>query len=209
MRYPLPKKENGEYKNGIMARLADLIEYGPLNEGSDKLKDQLREYYYEARKNPGDKPGFYYFNGVHQSVGGPKDPSGFKAKDMGVGVDYVQAGYDNIQSDVINPFVRALVKDLETGSKDGWAVMLENDAYSVRGYMATKYIPSYSLNLPPRHLPMATINWVNLLKSGTSRYDRALTEAVFSEMAFANVGQNNYGDVDWKCFEWALFLIGI
>lgn len=198
MRFPLPKKdEDGKYKNGTMKRLAELIEYEPLNTGSDPLKDTLIPYYFSARDPT--NPGFYYFNGEHQLVGGAK--GSFRAQDMGVSADYIQAGSSAIHSDVINPFVRILINDLENDKKDGWAVMKENDSYSVRGYMASKYLPSYSLSLPPKHLSNDVINWCNLLESSSGGYDRALTESVFSALAFANVGNNDYGDVDWKCFE--------
>lgn len=199
MRFPLPKKENGKYKNGTMRRLAELTEYGPLNQGPDPLREQLIPFYYTARDS--NRPGFYYFNGIHQKVGGAKDPSGFKAKDMGISDAYIEAGADAIHGDAINPFVRILINDLEKGTKDGWAVMMENDVYSVRGYLASKYLPSYSLNLPPKHLSNDTVNWVNLLQSSSGGYNRALTGSVFSAFAFANVGDNDFGDVDWKCFK--------
>ena len=201
MRFPLPKKdENGKYKNGTMKRLAELIEYGPLNEGIDSVKDKLIPYYVDTR-DPSN-PGFYYFNGIHQRVekGTPKGP--FNAKDMGVGAAYVAAGSDAIHEDVIKPFTKILIKDVQTGSKDGWAVIKQNDSYSVCGYMATKYLPSEHLNLPPQHLSNDVINWCNLLQASSSGgYARALTEEVFLELSFAQVGDNNYGDVDWRCFE--------
>ena len=202
MRFPLPKKnEQGEYKNGIMKRLAELTEYGPLNQGpeSEWLKNKLIPYYYSAR-DPA-RPCFYYFNGVHQRVEKDKPKGSFKAEDMGVGAAYAKAGADAIENDALDPFVRMLINDLETGGNDGWTVLMENDTHSVRSYMASKYLPSYSLNLPPRHLSSDVINWCNLLQNSSGGYDRALSELVFSALAFANVGNNNYGDVDWKCFE--------
>ena len=201
MRFPLPKKdENGKYKNGTMKRLAELIEYGPLNvEGADRLKDKLIPYYFDA--HDASNPGFYYFNGIHQRVEKGIPKGSFNAKDMGVGAAYVAAGSDAIHKDVILPFTKILIKDMQTGSKDGWAVMKQNDSYSVRGYMATKYLPSEPLNLPPQHLSNDVINWSNLLQSTSGGYDRALTEEVFSALSFAQVGDNNYGDVDWRCFE--------
>lgn len=113
-----------------------------------------------------------------------------------------KAGADAITSDVTKLFVGMLIKDLEDGVKKGWEVMKENDSYSVRAYMTSKYLPSASLELPPQHLPNDVINWCGLL-SGSSggRYDRALTESVFSSLAFAKVGEADFGDVDRKCFE--------
>lgn len=199
MRFPLPKKDaHGQFKDGTMKRLAELTEYGPLNEGQDRLKDKLIPYYYSARE--GSKPGFYYFNGILQPVS--TEPKGaFDAQAMNVHDDYVQAGADAINNDVSNPFVRTLIKDIETGGTRGWAVMKANDSYSVRAYMASKYLPSNNLNLPPQHLPSNVINWCGLLEGSSGGYDRALTESVFSSLSFAKVGDTDYGDVDWKCFE--------
>ncbi|KAF8131457.1 hypothetical protein EV363DRAFT_1449854 [Boletus edulis] len=117
------------------------------------------------------------------------------------GAEYAQAGADAISSDVTNPFVRILIDDLEKGTTMGWEVMNANDSYSVRAYMASKYMPSDGLKLPPRHLSNNVINWCTLLGGSSGGYDRALTEAVFSSLAFAKVGDTDYGDVDWKCFE--------
>ncbi|KAI6130594.1 hypothetical protein EV401DRAFT_1884385 [Pisolithus croceorrhizus] len=65
---------------------------------------------------------------------------------------------------------------------------MANDSYSLRAYMAFKYIPSVNLNLPPQHLHHKVINWCELLRSSTKWYDRALTEEVFESLAFAKVG---------------------
>ncbi|KAF8435776.1 hypothetical protein L210DRAFT_3648445 [Boletus edulis BED1] len=199
MRFPIPKKDvHGQYKNGTMKRLAELTEYGPLNEGQDRLKDKLIPYYYTARQ--GSKPGFYYLNGILEEVS-DKPKGSFDAEAMNVGAEYAQAGADAISSDVTNPFVRILIDDLEKGTTMGWEVMNANDSYSVRAYMASKYMPSDGLKLPPRHLSNNVINWCTLLGGSSGGYDRALTEAVFSSLAFAKVGDTDYGDVDWKCFE--------
>ncbi|KAI5990300.1 hypothetical protein F5J12DRAFT_863110 [Pisolithus orientalis] len=201
MRFPLPKKDaQGRYKNGIMKSLAELIIYPPLNQGLDRLSDRLIPYYYKAREGPNLKPGFYYFNGVYQPVS--KEPKGpFRGEEMGVDADYIKAGADAISSDVTKPFVRMLIEDLKHGVKKGWKVMKENDSYSIRAYMASKYLPSANLELPPQHLPNDVINWCGLLGSSSGGYSHALTESVFSSLAFAKVGGTDFGDVDWKCFD--------
>ncbi|KAH7885591.1 hypothetical protein F5I97DRAFT_1830693 [Phlebopus sp. FC_14] len=183
MRFPLPKKDDqGRYKNGA----------------PDPLSSKLIPYYYKARE--GSKPGFYYFNGVSQPVSdAPKGP--FRAHEMGVDAAYIKATADAISSDVTKPFIRALVQDMKTGTKKGWEVMKANDLYSVRAYMASKYLPSDNLQLLPQHLPNNVINWCGLLGSSSGGYDRALTESVFSSLSFAKVGDTDYGDVEWKCFE--------
>ncbi|KAH0828747.1 hypothetical protein J3R83DRAFT_3171 [Lanmaoa asiatica] len=96
-------------------------------------------------------------------------------------------------SDVIQPFIRTLVRDIETGQSKGWEVFKANESYSVRTYMATKYLStSVHLELPPQHLHTNVINWCEHL-AGVSEY--ALTETVFSFLASAEVGNTNFGDV--------------
>lgn len=196
MRFPFPKKDShGQFKNGVMKRLAELTEYGPLNEGQDRLRDSLVPFYLQARDD--SKPGFYFFNGIREPVS--NEPKGsFGAEDMDVDVDYVRAGVDAIMSDVVQPFVRMLVRDIETEQRKGWKVLMANDSYSLRAYMATKYLPSAHLVLPPQHLPMNLINWCGLLGGGV---DGALVETVFSSLAYTNIGDIDYGDVQWKCFK--------
>ncbi|KAI6143733.1 hypothetical protein BKA82DRAFT_36374 [Pisolithus tinctorius] len=200
MRYPLPKKdEHGQYKNGIMKRLAELIIYQPLNEGSDRLKDKLIPYYHKAREGTNLKPGFYYFNGVRERIS--DKPGSFRAEELGVSASYVKAGTDAISSDVVKPFARMLIEDIKQRKKEGWKMMMENDSYSVRAYMSFKYLPSVHLLLPPQHLPNKVVNWCELLENSTKAYDRALTEEVFESLAFARVNDSDFGDVDWMCFE--------
>ncbi|KIK22541.1 hypothetical protein PISMIDRAFT_102332, partial [Pisolithus microcarpus 441] len=200
MRYPLPTKDDqGRYKNGIMKRLAELIIYPPLNQGSDRLKDKLIPYYFKAREGPNLQPGFYYFNGVRERISDTPGP--FRAEELGVTAKYIKAGSAAIHTDVITPFSRMLIEDIEQGTKEGWRVMMANDTYSLRAYMAFKYIPSVNLDLPPQHLHHKVINWCELLQSSTKWYDRALTEEIFESLAFAKVGGTDFGEVDWQCFE--------
>ncbi|KAI6020432.1 hypothetical protein BKA83DRAFT_680115 [Pisolithus microcarpus] len=201
MYYPLPKKDDqGRYKNGIMKRLADLITYPPLNEGSDRLGDRLIPYYYKAREGPDTKPGIYYFNRVHEPISTkPKGP--FRGEDMGVDVAYIKAGADAITNDVVDPFVRLLAEDLKHGTKRGWERLKENESRSVREYMAFKYLPSDNIKLPKQPLPEAVINWCALLCASGEGYGRALAESVFSSLAFAKAGSTEFGDIDWKCFD--------
>ncbi|KAI6106546.1 hypothetical protein EDD16DRAFT_1523887 [Pisolithus croceorrhizus] len=202
MRYPLPKKDGeGRYKNGIMKRLAELIIYAPLNQGSHRLVDKLIPYYYKAREDPNLKPGFYYFNGVRERIS--NKPGDFRAKDLGVADSYVKAGVNPIASDVLKPFARMLIEDTKGRKREGWEMMMANDSYSVRAYMSFKYLPSVHLELPPQHLPTNVVNWCELLEDSTKSYDRALTEEVFGSLAFAMVDDKDFGDVDWKCFEMA------
>ncbi|KAG6371230.1 hypothetical protein JVT61DRAFT_9855 [Boletus reticuloceps] len=196
MRFPFPKKDShGRYKNGVMKRLAELTEYGPLNQGQDRLKDSIIPYHFHSQD--GSKPAYYYFNGVREPVS--NSPKGdFGARDMDIDADYIRAGADAIVSDVAQPFVRMVVQDMETGTKKGWEVLQANDSHTLRSYMAFKYLPSAHLELPPQHLPNNVIDWCGLLGGGS---DAALVETVLSMLAYTNTGDSGYGDVQWKCLD--------
>ena len=196
MRFPFPKKDSqGRYKDGVMKRLAELTEYGPLNQNRDRLKDSLIPFYPQALDS--SKPGFYYYNGIREPVS--NEPKGsFGAQEMDVDADYIRAGVDAIVSDVTQSFAQMLVQDIETGKKKGWEVLKANDSHTVRSYMATKYLPSAHLELPPQHLPNNVINWCGLLGGGC---EGALVETVFTSLAFTKIGDTDYGDVEWKSFE--------
>ncbi|KAF8125406.1 hypothetical protein EV363DRAFT_1350526 [Boletus edulis] len=197
MRFPFPKKDShGRYKNGAMKRLAELTEYGPLNEGRDRLKDSIIPYYLHGRD--GSKPAYYYLNGIREPVSnGPRGD--FGARDMGVGADYIRAGVDAIINDVVQPFARMLVQDVETGTRKGWEVLQTNESHTFRSYMATKYLPSAHLELPPQHLPNNVIDWCELLLGNTSNFP--FVETVLLLSVFANHSGADYGDVQWKCFD--------
>ncbi|KAF8547023.1 amine oxidase [Imleria badia] len=196
MRFPFPKKDSqGRYKNGVMKRLAELIEYGPLNQGRGRVRDNLIPFYPQARDSL--KPGFNYYNGIREPVSNaPKGP--FGAQEMDVDADYIRAGVDAIVDDVTRSFTRMLVQDIETRKRKGWEVLMANDLYTGRSYMATKYLPSAHLELPPEHLPNNVINWCGLLRD---ECEDALVEIVFDSLAFTKIGDTDYADVEWKCFE--------
>jgi hypothetical protein len=120
---------------------------------------------------------------------------------MGVESEYIKAGVDNIVADVVEPFSRMIMEELEQNSTKGWDIMKQNDAYSLRAYMSFKYIPSVDLKLPPMHLTTNIINWCETFDKSTGWYDRALTEQVSEALAFAKAGSQTIGDVEWKCFE--------
>lgn len=198
MRFPLPQKDSeGNYKTGIMKRLGELINYPKLNDGSVPLKSTLVEYYYKAKAGGS----FLYFNSERYQVSDTSKPPDFRAREMGVESEYVAVGVENIVDDVVEPFARMLINDLEKQVHKGWDVMKENDAYSLRAYMSFKYIPSVSLKLPPMHLATNVINWCETFDNSTGSYDRGLTEAVLESLAFATAGSEIIGDVEWKCFK--------
>ncbi|KAG0694123.1 hypothetical protein DFH29DRAFT_1035290 [Suillus ampliporus] len=195
MRYPLPQKDNkGKYQTGIMKRLGELIDYPKLNDSNFKepLSSKLIDYYYAARAGGT----FMYFNNQRYQVSGTSQPPDFHAQEMGVESEYVSVGVDKIVDDVVEPFARMLMKDLEQNTEKGWEVMKKNDTHTVRSYMSFKYIPSVSLELPPMHLSTNVINWCETFDTSTGAYDRSLTEGVLDALAFAKVES----DPEWKCF---------
>ncbi|KAI6020436.1 hypothetical protein BKA83DRAFT_498359 [Pisolithus microcarpus] len=193
MRYPLPKKdEQGQYKNGIMKRLAELIV-------SLGLEDKLITYYFGARENPGDESGFYYFNGIRRRIS--DTPELLESCVTGVDPSYIKAGTGNITLDVVKPFARMLIRDITRGTRRGWEAMMANDSYSVRAYMSFKYMPSVHLELPPEHLPTKVVSWCEHMEQSTKSFDRALTEEVFESLAFDTVHNEGLDEVDWKCFD--------
>jgi len=170
--------------------LAQLIEYGPLNEGRDGLRDRLIPYYFQVKQD--STPGVQYFNTSRVPP--------FGAPAMGVDDAYIRAGVDAISNDITEPFVRMLLADLETGEKKGWEMLMANDSYTLRSYMATKYIPSSHLELPPEHLPSNVINWFEVFGPAN---DQALSEMVLISMllSLSTLGNGDGGTLQWKCFE--------
>ena len=193
------KNDDGNYKSGVMKRLGELIDYSKLNDDVDvPLRDTLVNYYYQAR----DGGTFLYFNDERYQVPAVNpNPPNFNARAMGVESEYISVGVDKIVGDVVTPFARMIMQDLELDTDRGWDIMKKNDAYSLRAYMSFKYIPSVNLELPPMHLTTNVINWCETFDKSTGWYDRALTEQVLEALAFARVGAQTFGEVEWKCFE--------
>jgi hypothetical protein len=198
MRFPLPKKDaQGNYKIGTMKRLDELINYSKLNEGScmAPLRSQLIDYHFTSKR----QGHFLYFNNQRYQVFQTSRPPDFRAGEMGVDSRYIAAGVGDIVEDVIGPFVKDLIKDLEQNVHSGWDNMMKHDAYSLRSFMSLKYIPNASLQIPCTPLSTNVINWCETFDASTGSYDRALTHVVLKALAFASVELQ--GDVEWKCFE--------
>ncbi|EIW78471.1 hypothetical protein CONPUDRAFT_156452 [Coniophora puteana RWD-64-598 SS2] len=205
MRFPLPKKKNGVFVNGVMRRLAKLIEYPPLNTNSDPgcppLKDRLIPYYFTPP--PSSRPGILYYNGVHKRDDQPAEELDFKSEALGISNAYAQAAVTAIENDVVGPFTRLLSKDLDRGitEGEGWKVLKANDDYSMRGYMSFKYMPSVTLELLPDHLPTNVVNYSEMLNGSTASWDQGFADSVLETMAFARDGASNITEVDWRCFD--------
>ncbi|KAG1873113.1 hypothetical protein F4604DRAFT_1681177 [Suillus subluteus] len=172
MRFPLPKKDaQGNYKIGTMRHL-----------GTPKIQTYRLSFYVKETRTPSRPPDFY-------------------AQDMGVDSQYIAAGVENIVEDVIGPFAKDIIKDIEQNVHSGWDNMLKHDAYSLHSFMSFKYIPSASLQILRTHLSTNVINWCETFDKSTGWYDCALTESVLEALAFASVKSKTFGDVEWKCFE--------
>ncbi|KAG2039459.1 hypothetical protein BDR03DRAFT_860009 [Suillus americanus] len=200
MRFPLPKKDaQGNYKIGMMRRLGELINYPKLNKGLSKppLSSQLIDYHFTPKR----QGHFLYFNNQRYQVSQTSRPPDFCAREMGVDSQYIAAGVENIVQDVIRPFAKDLVKDLEQNDHSGWHNIMKHDAYSLRSFMSLKYTPSASLQIPCTHLSNNVIHWCETFDDSTGWYDRGLTEAVLQAPALASVESQTLEGVEWKCFE--------
>ncbi|KAG1898907.1 uncharacterized protein F5891DRAFT_1190404 [Suillus fuscotomentosus] len=220
MRFPLPKKDaQGHYKMGIMRRLGELINYSKLNNidaiesappsttvnrrpftwGSCRapLNSLLIDYHMTSKR----QGHFLYFNNQRYRVSQTSHPPDFHAQELGVDPQYIAAGAENIVKDVISPFAKDLIKDLEQNVDSGWKNLREHDAYSLRSFMSFKYTPTISLQIPRTSLSTNTINWCELLNSSTGSFEAALTEWVVDSLAFNGVESQTFGQVEWKCFK--------
>ncbi|KAG2038617.1 hypothetical protein BDR03DRAFT_1009603 [Suillus americanus] len=155
----LPKKDaQGNYRIGIMRRLSELINYLELNKGLSKasLSSQLIDYHFTSKR----QGHFLYFNDQRYQVSQTSRPPDFCAREMGVNSNsqFIAAGIENIVQDVIRPFAKDLIKDLEQNVHSGWRNLMKHDAYSLRSFMSLKYTPSASLQIPRTHLATNIIN---------------------------------------------------
>ncbi|KAF8343482.1 hypothetical protein F5887DRAFT_973207 [Amanita rubescens] len=135
-----------------MRRVFHLFEYPALNTGDIQLNAKLREYHTSCKNT------LLSYNGV--TVRQSDNPGGdiFKASELILDTDstpYIKAGINAIINDVIEPFARGIMNDLETRNTligPGWRNLMKYDKYSIRTYMSVVYKPSDKLDLPPKHL---------------------------------------------------------
>ncbi|KAJ3510580.1 hypothetical protein NLJ89_g4592 [Agrocybe chaxingu] len=188
MRFPLPEQDPfGNYKSGIMQRVGNLFNYL-------KMQDKLLPYYFKSNGSPG----FQYFNGVRARIG---DGADFDAPSLGIADQFIKNGVTAIVDDVVGKFAAGIYEDLKTGGEEGWQDMMAHDAYSTRAYMAFKYIPSPSLDLPEAHFSTRVINWCETFDKSTGWYDRALTETVLEAIAFGEQPEEVRNKVNWRCID--------
>ena len=211
-------------KTESMRRVFHLIEYGPLND--DDLDIQLNAKVREYRFSCDNALLSYRGETMRKShYRAAKGKNAFRSSEVILDTHdskpYVEAGIRAIVNDVIDPFARAIMKDLQTGDTEigpGWKKLMEYDGYSTRAYMALVYEPSdEKLGLPMKHhLSTDVINWLETWTT-TGTFDRAFTEFVLGCMNFGwgpdkeadqyiNFGWVPNPDVKWYCIEFVLII---
>ncbi|KAF8867943.1 hypothetical protein BD779DRAFT_1684991, partial [Infundibulicybe gibba] len=153
----------------IMRRLFHLFHYPPLNQGNNGLASHLIPYFFAPEKDNA----LMYFNDIRARTN----------SDEGQNFGWTSS---------------ASASHLAEGGQKGWELLMTMNAYSARGYMSTKYIPSPNLGIPSTHLPTNVVNWCETFDTSTGSYDRAFSEMVLDAMAFAT---DQSTPVSWKCLD--------
>lgn len=154
---------------------------------SNKVDIQLQPYIFS---NPQQLYSYNNFTYPKSSIpSGDAFGSAGVLKDIPDPTPYITCGVDNLVNDVIKPFAKGILADLNTGKQDGWEYMEQFDKYSTRAYMSLQYTPSPELlkqfpNLPTENLTNDVANWCETFDKATGWYDRALSETVLEEVAF-------------------------
>ncbi|THU91424.1 FAD/NAD(P)-binding domain-containing protein, partial [Dendrothele bispora CBS 962.96] len=103
---------------------------------------------------------------------------------------------------VVDPFVKALAKDIQTGGSEGWKMMMNYDKYSTRAYML---LEPTDPSLDPEGLlpyPSYLIDFLETFDKSTGWYDNAFTETVLEQMAFAwPLSTPGSEDIKWWCLD--------
>ena len=100
---------------------------------------------------------------------------------------YGELGVDALVDYVIQPFADGLKKDLESGGRTGWELLMRYDADSARSYMIHGPKPDDQDQLNPQNLlpyPTIVINWLETVDTSTGAFDRALSEAVIDALFY-------------------------
>jgi hypothetical protein len=171
------------------------------------LKEKLQKYYFQDDA----ENTFLSFNGVTLRRGDVLSDDAFNAACLIQDTDkaarnaYVKAGARTVMKDVIRPFAKGLLEDVENKREfgDGWKHMMKYDNYSVRAYMSIAYRPSNNLvkefGLPNKPIPTDVVNWYETVVSSTGMFDRSLTEYVLEEISFGWKEDDNAQEAEWSC----------
>jgi len=112
-----------------MQRVFHLFQYPPLNTRGIALAAKVKPYYFTCDN------ALLSYNDITVKQGDAQGQT-FQASSVLQNVRYreryIAIGTKDIVDDVINPFVVRLLKDLETGSDDGWKYLQGYDMHSTR-----------------------------------------------------------------------------
>ena len=111
---------------------------------------------------------------------------------------YAELGVEALVDYVIRPFTNGLKKDLETGGRTGWDLLMRYDADSARSYMIHGPKQEDQGDLNPEGLlpyPTVVINWLETVDTSTGAFDRALSEAVIDALFYLPDDPN--APIDW------------
>jgi len=184
-----------------MQRVFHLFQYPPLNTRGIALAAKVKPYYFTCDN------ALLSYNDITVKQGDAQGQT-FQASSVLQNVRYreryIAIGTKDIVDDVINPFVVRLLKDLETGSDDGWKYLQGYDMHSTRSYMSTVYKPSKKLldrGMPNQYLPTDIVNWCETFDKSTGWYDRSLAETVLEAIAFGYNPVPNPPETKWFCID--------
>ncbi|KAG1733787.1 hypothetical protein EDB19DRAFT_1189412 [Suillus lakei] len=92
---------------------------------------------------------------------------------------YIVAGVEEIVENIVGPFAKEPIKDLEQ------SVHSKHDAYSFLSFMSFEYTPSTSLPIPRCLFPPTLSIGARLFENSPGSYDHTLIELVLKVLAFA------------------------
>lgn len=187
MRYP---------KTNIMTRTFNLFNGKWLNTNGINIKDKVIQYKFADVPDQGGKPKgntFRMYNGIRKrakDIPATGDVFGFAQASGGdVDKDYIEVGASKLLDDAIQPFVGALVSDMEKKPRGeaGLKNLMRFDQYSTRGFLSDC-----------KKIEPTAINWMETMTYSTGWFDRSLSETVFETLCFGAKGPL---DVEWYCLE--------
>jgi len=111
---------------------------------------------------------------------------------------YAESGVEALIDYVIRPFTDGLMKDLKTGGREGWELLMRYDADSARSYMVHGPIQEDQDDLNSDNLlpyPTVVINWLETVDTSTGAFDRALSEAVIDALFYIPDDPNT--EIEW------------
>ena len=141
---------------------------------------QTETFYFKDR----DGNSALLFNDIpRQRIDGPVTPQDFNITGVPAS-PWGDLGWQENMANVIQPFAQKLIKDAETGGKDGWKLMTKYDQYSVKAYMAANRSDTGD-SLDKQGLlpyPINVVNWCETFATASGTFDKALSESVLENL---------------------------